>query len=204
MSGELAGAVVAAGCAALVLTGGGRGRPAMRQVRAPRTLTLEPLRRVATRARQAARSERCEAQAPEMLDIVTLGLSAGLSFDAALSLYMDREEGPLPEGLAGARAAWEVGDASRSEALAQAAAELGSPAVERFAGAVTEALEFGAPLAATLQRQAHGLREEQRRAAEEAVEKVPVKLLGPLAGLVVPAMLLAILGPLLSGALSMG
>ena len=37
---------------------------------------------------------------------------------------------------------------------------------------------------------------------QERIEKVPVKMLVPLGTLVVPAMLLAILGPLLSAALA--
>ena len=41
-------------------------------------------------------------------------------------------------------------------------------------------------------------------APEEEIEKAPVKMLVPLGVLVVPAMLLAILGPLLASAASFG
>jgi len=63
---------------------------------------------------------------------------------------------------------------------------------------VTEALELGTPLAATLDRQAHLAREEQRALVEERIERAPVKMLIPLGSLVVPAMLLAIVGPLVA------
>ena len=39
---------------------------------------------------------------------------------------------------------------------------------------------------------------------EEEIERVPVKMLIPLGTMIVPAMLLAILGPLLGSSLSMG
>lgn len=191
----------AAACGALVATGRGSTLPPASGVLTARRL-LRPLQRAVEKSRRAGQSSEAEAEVPEMLDILTLGLSAGLSFDASLALYADRATGPLGAELRAARSAWEVGEATRAEALEAAAERLRAPALARFAGTVSEALEFGLPLAETLQRQARALRDEQRRSVEEAVEKVPVKMLGPLAGLVVPAMLLAILGPLLAGVLT--
>ena len=48
------------------------------------------------------------------------------------------------------------------------------------------------------------MRDEQRSLVEEEIERAPVKMLVPLGTLIVPAMLLAILGPLLGSALVMG
>jgi len=81
---------------------------------------------------------------------------------------------------------------------------LGVPALNRFASAVTEALAFGSPLAQALEQQAQVIRDERRAQVEEEIEKVPVKMLIPLGTLIVPAMLLAILGPLLGSALVFG
>ena len=77
------------------------------------------------------------------------------------------------------------------------AAELGVAALRRFAGVVGEALAFGSPLAEALERQAQVIRDEQRAQVEAEIERVPVKMLVPLGTLIVPAMFLAILGPLL-------
>jgi tight adherence protein C len=77
-------------------------------------------------------------------------------------------------------------------------------AIGRFASSVSEALAFGSPLASILGQQASAIREEQRMQMEEQIEKVPVKMLVPMGTLIVPAMLLAILGPLLSAALRLG
>ena len=66
-----------------------------------------------------------------------------------------------------------------------------------------ESLSFGTPLAAVYERQSRAIRSEQRSQIEERIEKAPVKMLLPLGTLIVPAMLLAILGPLMSSAVGM-
>lgn len=140
---------------------------------------------------------------PTFLDVVTLGLSAGLSFDASLELYCKRYDTDLSKTMRGTLQLWRIGVKSRAEALEEMARELDVPAMTRFVATVSEALAFGTPLAETLERQAQVIREEQRAQMEEEVEKVPVKMLIPLGTLIVPAMLLAILGPLLGPALGL-
>lgn len=140
---------------------------------------------------------RCLAELPELLDILSLGLSAGLSFDASVELFCERQDSELSHALRSALFSWRSGLEKRSTALESLAEEMGSPAFGRFASAVEEALAFGSPLASVLEAQGKLLRDEERLAAEERIEKVPIKMLIPLGTLVVPAMLLAILGPLL-------
>ena len=158
---------------------------------------------VAKRNKQRLKRERCLAQMPGLLDIMGLGLSAGLSFDASLDLYCSRFENKLSEALKGAMLRWHCGLSTRPAALTDLAEELDSAPLRRFADAVVESLSFGTPLAAVLERQGRSIRAEQRSLIEERIEKVPVKMLLPLGTLIVPAMLLAILGPLMSSAVGM-
>lgn len=139
---------------------------------------------------------------PHLLDILTLGLSAGLSFDASIELYCDQCEGDFSRLLREVLLVWRMGLKSREEALSDLADEIDVAAVRRFSATVIEALSFGSPLAQVLEQQAAVLRDEQRAEIEEEIEKVPVKMLIPLGTLIVPAMLLSILGPLISPALS--
>ena len=97
-----------------------------------------------------------------------------------------------------------MGVKSREEALEDMARELGVDALARFSTVVAESLAFGSPLASALEAQARAIRDEQRAQVEEEIEKAPVKMLIPLGVLVVPAMLLAILGPLLASVASFG
>ncbi len=145
--------------------------------------------------------QRCLNDFPEMLDIMTLGLNAGLSFDSSLELYIRRYQSVLSHLLKYSLMVWKLGLENRAQALDYCALKVQVPAFTRFSIAVTESLEFGMPLSETLMRQASEIRREQRLQVEEAIEKVPVKMLIPMGIFVVPAMLIAILGPLLSSAL---
>lgn len=152
-------------------------------------------------ASKKARRKQVLSEMPTFLDILTLGLSAGLSFDASVELYCKRYDTPLAQMLWDEMLTWRMGVCGRGEALRSMAFELEAPAVERFAASVEEALSFGTPLSAVLERQAQIIRDEQKSQVEEEIERVPVKMLIPLGTLIVPAMLLAILGPLLGPAL---
>lgn len=165
---------------------------------------LGPVRRAWAAEGRARRRSECLAELPVMLDVVTLGLSAGLSFDSSLELYCERYRSELSRSLSEAMLSWRIGARPREEALALVADEADVSALRRFAAVVTEALAFGAPLAEALEQQAQAIREEQRSQVEEEIEKVPVKMLIPLGTLIVPAMFLAILGPLLGSALVVG
>ena len=149
---------------------------------------------------EAERRRRCLGELPAMLDVLTLGLAAGLSFDASLELYCGRYDGELSRALLESMLAWRMGIRSREAELARLADELGVPAFRRFASVVGESLSFGTPLAEALERQGEAIRDEQRSQVEEEIERVLV----PLGTLIVPAMLVAILGPLLGQALVVG
>ncbi|MBR3316729.1 MAG: type II secretion system F family protein [Atopobiaceae bacterium] len=149
------------------------------------------------------RARRATRDMPVFLDIVTLGIAAGLSFDASLELYCERYQTPLANMMRNAMLSWRMGVRGRAEALRVLASEVASPAMKRFATTVTDALAFGTPLASALERQAQVIRDEQRSQVEEEIERVPVRMLIPLGTLIVPAMLLTILGPLLGPALGM-
>lgn len=165
---------------------------------------IPAVRQARERERLARRRSACLREMPTLIDVLTLGLSAGLSFDASLSLYCDRYQTELSQAFSEAMLSWRMGVTSREEALEAMAYELGVDALARFATVVGESLDFGSPLASALEVQAKAIRDEQRAQVEEEIEKAPVKMLVPLGVLVVPAMLLAILGPPLASAASFG
>lgn len=135
----------------------------------------------------------------EMVDIVRLGLLAGLSFDASLSLYCESGHGLLAREMDRARMSWQMGLCSREAALRRVAGEVGVRQLESFAAAVDQAYVLGAPLADTLAQQAAEMRSAHRAEVERDIERAPVKLLIPTGTLILPALLLSILGPLLAG-----
>lgn len=202
-----ASGALAAGAASFIACGLEDDRPARRDRLDELSRVLaesEPARRIRAGEARAKTKRECAELMPVMIDVVTLGLAAGLSFDASLELYCERYDDPLSETLGRAMLSWRVGTATREEALEDAARDLGLASLSRFASVVCEALAFGSPLAESLERQAQVIRDEQRGRVEEEIERVPVKMLIPLGTLIVPAMLLAILGPLLGSALVLG
>lgn len=134
----------------------------------------------------------------EMVDVVRLGLSAGLSFDAALGLYCEQRPGELAESMSRARLSWQLGLVTREEGLMSVAHALGIRQLETFAVAVSQAYALGAPLAETLARQGKEMRAAHRAEVERQIERAPVKMLIPTGTLILPALLLSIVGPLLA------
>ena len=150
-------------------------------------------------ARAKARDRsRCLDELPELIDVVALGMSAGISFDAALGIYCDKYDTMLASELSDAMRAWELGLTTRSEALRVLASRLDVPAFTTFVDTATESLAFGAPLTKALGEQAQAVRRARRADVQERIEKAPIKMLVPTGTLILPAMLLAVLGPLLA------
>lgn len=149
------------------------------------------------RARAGDRS-RCLDELPELIDVVALGMSAGISFDAALGIYCDKYDTMLADELSDAMQSWELSLTTRSEALRVLASRLDVPAFTTFVDTATESLAFGAPLTKALGEQAQAVRRARRADVQERIEKAPIKMLVPTGMLILPAMLLAVLGPLLA------
>lgn len=81
----------------------------------------------------------------EMIDVVRLGLSAGLSFDAALEVFCANRQSTLALRLEQACMAWQVGVGTREDELLAAARDLDVRALETFAITAGQALALGAP-----------------------------------------------------------
>ena len=128
MAGGLACALAAASAASacLAVTAGGASREALGLgVADELTGLLSPVLERAQRGGEQARARKeCLEQMPVMIDVVVLGLSAGLSFDSSLELYCSSYGDALARGLAHALLSWRIGAATREEALRKLRAAL--------------------------------------------------------------------------------
>ena len=149
------------------------------------------------RRRRRERLCGCEAGLDALADIVSMGVRAGLSFDAALALYCSKSSGTLACELAAAQLKWESGMASRERALTDLAYDVGSEGLARFSDTVVQALAHGSPLAGLLDEFARDVRAERRLRIRQQVAKVPVKMLVPTGVCILPAMLILVMGPAL-------
>jgi len=131
---------------------------------------------------------------PDTLDLLTISVRAGLSFDGALSKVIEKVQGPLSEEFRRALAEIRVGKVRR-DALRDVVVRTEVPALSNFISAIIQAEQLGVPIAKVLQVQSEQLRIERRQRAEELAAKAPIKMLFPLVGCIFPSMFIVILGP---------
>src|SRR5687767_12599911 len=131
---------------------------------------------------------------PDTLDLLTISVRAGLSFDGALAKVVEKVPGPLSDEFRRVLAEVRVGRIRR-EAMRDVVGRTDVPALTNFIGAIIQAEQLGVPIAKVLQIQSEQLRIERRQRAEEAAAKAPVKMLFPMVGCIFPTIFIVILGP---------
>jgi len=138
-----------------------------------------------------------ERDLPAMLEIIALGMHAGMGFDQAFELYAKRYDTTLAHICRDSHAIWQRGLTSREKGMRELSDKIGVPSFARFTSTALRALRFGAPMTQLLDDLAQETRREYRAKREEMVAKAPVKMLLPTGGLILPAMLLLVMGPIL-------
>jgi tight adherence protein C len=131
---------------------------------------------------------------PDVLDLLTISVKAGLGFDAALAKVVEKTEGPLTDEFRRALAEVRIGKARR-DALREMVGRTNVPALTNFIGVIIQAEQLGVAIANVLEVQSEQLRVERRQRAEEMAAKAPIKMLFPLVGCIFPSMFIVILGP---------
>jgi tight adherence protein C len=133
---------------------------------------------------------------PELIDLVRVGVDAGLDAGTALRTAAEHVElgGVIAEALHGVHQRVERGD-RLTDALVEIEL-LGDPA-RGLHGALTASLRHGVPVGPALERAADDARDTRRRRREEATRTLPVKLIFPLVFCTLPALVLLTVVPLL-------
>jgi tight adherence protein C len=133
-------------------------------------------------------------QLPEVLDLLTVSVEAGLGFDGALARITDRSKGPLLEELSIVLHEMRIGE-SRIQALKNFSERLDMPETTSFARSIIQAEQLGMALGRILRVQAADSRQKRQMWAEEKAMKAPIKMLFPTVIFIFPAMFIVILGP---------
>jgi len=133
-------------------------------------------------------------QLPEVLDLLTVSVEAGLGFDGALARITERSKGPLLEELSIVLHEMRIGE-SRIQALKNFAERLDMPETTSFARSIIQAEQLGMALGRILRVQASDSRQKRQMWAEEKAMKAPIKMLFPTVIFIFPAMFIVILGP---------
>jgi tight adherence protein C len=138
-----------------------------------------------------------ERDLPACLEVIALGMQAGMGFDQAFALYTERFDTPLARLCRESLGVWQKGLKSRDEGMRELSNRISTPAFRHFSSSVLRALRFGAPMTQLLIDLAQEARKEYRAKRQELVAKAPVKMLLPTGVLILPAMLLLVMGPII-------
>lgn len=131
---------------------------------------------------------------PDVLDLLTVSIEAGLGFDAAVAKVIEKVEGPLADEFRRMLYEMRIGR-SRREALRDLSERTGVPYLQNFASAVIQADQLGVSISKVLRIQSQEIRRQRRQKAEEEAMKAPIKMLLPLVALVFPSLFIVLLGP---------
>jgi tight adherence protein C len=131
---------------------------------------------------------------PDALDMLTIAVEAGLSFDQGLGEIVARWDNELTRELR--RVLYEIGiGKARREALDNLSTRTMVPDIQSFVTAINHAEELGASMSRVLAVQSVEMRVRRRQRAQEAANKVPIKMMFPMVFLIFPALFAVILGP---------
>ncbi|MFO7540700.1 MAG: type II secretion system F family protein [Chloroflexota bacterium] len=131
---------------------------------------------------------------PDALDLMTICVDAGLTFNAAIQKVDDKWDDPLAREFGRVIYEMQLGK-SRRQALRDMVDRMEVPDVTSFIAAVLQADQLGVGIGKVLRIQAEQMRIRRRQRAEEKAQQAPVKMLFPMVFLIFPSIFIVLLGP---------
>ena len=131
---------------------------------------------------------------PDVLDLLTVAVEAGLGFDAACDKVVEKMHGPIPNEFSLTLKQMRMGEARR-DAFKSMADRVDNPDFNAFVSAIIQADQLGVSIGQVLRIQSEQLREKRRQRAEEESAKAPVKMMIPLIFFIFPNVMLVIGAP---------
>jgi tight adherence protein C len=149
------------------------------------------------RQRSRRRIQRVTEALPDSLDLMVVCLESGLGLNATIArVGEERAAMDDPLGQEFAQVAFELRSGrSREDSLRSLGDRNGAEDLKALAGLVIQSDRLGASMAKTLRAHADLLRTKRRQRGEEAARKLPIKVLLPLATMLLPALMIMVAGP---------
>ena len=145
-------------------------------------------------SKTAARQKEIQRTLPDVIDLMTVSVEAGLGLEAAMSKVTSLMDNQLAWLFARMLNEIQVG-VGRVDALRNMAERAGVADLTSFVTAVIQAEQLGVSIAKVLRIQSEEMRVKRRQRAEEEAQRAPIKMSVVLVLLLLPALMMTILGP---------
>lgn len=131
---------------------------------------------------------------PDVLDLLTVSVEAGLGFDGALAKLAEKMKGALVEEFNRVLQEIRLG-VTRRDALVAMGIRCDVPDLALFTTSLIQADQLGVSIGNVLRVQSSSMREKRKQRAEERGMKAPIKMMLPLVLFIFPTIFIVILGP---------
>jgi len=131
---------------------------------------------------------------PDALDLMTICVEAGLSFDQAMGKVYEKWESDLAIAFGRVLQEIQLGK-MRRDALRDMASRMEVPDMTTFTAAIIQADQLGVSISKILRIQSDQMRVKRRQRAQEKAQQAPVKMMIPMVLLIFPSIWIVLLGP---------
>ena len=144
--------------------------------------------------RRRLRFEAMDRQMPDMIDLLVVTIEAGLGILASMRVASESLNDPLGQELRLTLQEQRMG-LSVNEALESLGRRADCSNMRIFVRSLTQGERLGVSIGTTMRNLALEMRKRRRAMVEEMAQKIPIKMLFPLAFLIFPAMFIVLLVP---------
>ena len=148
----------------------------------------------AIQSRGQRRLNEVDRDLPDLIDLLTATMEAGMGFAASLDLVAGRFKGALGEELRLTQQQQKLG-VSNDQALKDMVERCDTGSMRSFVRTLRTAESLGVSIGPSMRELAHDVRRRRKQRAEERIRKSAVKLLFPLIFLIFPALLIEVMYP---------
>ncbi|MEA4815941.1 MAG: type II secretion system F family protein [Lachnospiraceae bacterium] len=140
------------------------------------------------------RKNAIERQLPDVLDLLSVSVEAGLGFEQALTHISNNMEGPLIDEIIVTAREMSLGR-TRKDALNLLGERCNIDDLRSFAAALIQAGQLGIPMKNVLRSQSAAIRVSRKAKVQERAMKVSTKMLIPMVVFIFPVIFIVLMGP---------
>ncbi|MFZ5826352.1 MAG: type II secretion system F family protein [Bacillota bacterium] len=144
----------------------------------------------------ATRREKMDKALPDVLDLLSVSVEAGLGLDGAIQKVGEKFPEPTSGEFRELLKSIRLGT-PRADALRSLADRSGVPDMRTFTAAIIQAEQLGVSISRVLKAQSEALRVKRKQKIEEKAMALPIKMLFPLILFIFPTIFIVVLGPVL-------